>query len=42
MATIEKRGAYQFRAKIRRRGLKDTRTFESYREAQDWALEEEG
>lgn len=42
MATIEKRGPYQYRVKIRRRGQKSTKTFESYQEAENWALEQEG
>lgn len=42
MATIEKRGPYQYRVKIRRRGQTVTQTFESHQAAQEWALEQEG
>ena len=42
MATIEERGPYQFRVKIRRRGRSVTRTFETKSEAQQWARVEEG
>lgn len=38
MATIEKRGPYQFRAKIRKQGYKTvTKTFNSRKEAEKWA-----
>jgi integrase len=37
MATIEERGPYQFRVKIRRNGVSETKTFETRREAEDWA-----
>ena len=42
MATIEYRGECQYRAKIRRNGANLTRTFESYSEAEGWALRMEG
>lgn len=42
MAAIETRGDFQYRVKIRRRGITLTRTFESLREAQNWARVEEG
>jgi len=42
MATIEQRGPYQFRVKIRRRGVKETRTFETRAEAETWARIMEG
>lgn len=42
MATIEQRGPFQFRVKIRRGGITESRTFESRREAQEWALVTEG
>lgn len=42
MATIEKRGPFQFRAKIRRRGRSVSRTFETKSEAEQWARVEEG
>jgi integrase len=42
MATIEYRGECQYRAKIRRKGVSRTRTFESYQEAEEWALRTEG
>jgi hypothetical protein len=37
MATIEARGPYQFRAKVRRNGVVQTKTFETRRAAEDWA-----
>ncbi|MDA3785901.1 MAG: Arm DNA-binding domain-containing protein, partial [Deltaproteobacteria bacterium] len=38
MATIEKRGPYQFRAKVRKFGYKPvTKTFNSRKEAEKWA-----
>jgi integrase len=37
MATIEQRGPHQFRAKIRRNGVSQTKTFETRRAAEDWA-----
>src|ERR1700733_11643486 len=42
MATIEQRGPYQFRVKIRRQGANQAPTFESRREAEDWARILEG
>lgn len=42
MATIDKRGDFQWRARVRRNGKAETRTFESYEAAQRWALELEG
>lgn len=42
MATIEQRGPFQFRVKIRRAGRTSTRTFEGLAEAQKWARIEEG
>jgi integrase len=42
MATIEERGPFQFRVKIRRNGVGDTRTFETRSEAEDWARVVEG
>ncbi|BAI70690.1 integrase/recombinase [Azospirillum sp. B510] len=42
MATIDKRGDYQWRARVRRNGKSETKTFESYEAAQRWALELEG
>lgn len=42
MATIEQRGYAQYRVKVRRRGVTRTKTFESLREAQNWARIEEG
>lgn len=42
MATIRKRGAYQFQAIIKRKGYANrVRTFESKRDAQQWARDEE-
>lgn len=41
MATIEKRGPYQFRVKIRLKGTSLTETFESRDAAEAWALEQE-
>jgi hypothetical protein len=40
MATIWERGPYQFR--VRRKGVSETRTFETLREAGDWARVIEG
>lgn len=38
MATITKRGDYQYQAKVRRKGFPtQTKTFERKRDAQDWA-----
>jgi hypothetical protein len=37
MATIEARGPYQFRAKVRRNGVVQTKTFEARRAAVDHA-----
>lgn len=42
MATIEERGPFQFRAKVRRNGISEARTFETKREAQEWARVMEG
>lgn len=42
MATIEERGPFQFRAKIRRRGRSVSRTFETKSAAEQWARIEEG
>ena len=42
MATIEHRGDYQYRVRIRRKGISVTRTFESYGAAEDWALRMDG
>lgn len=42
MATFEKRGDYQWRAKVRRQGhAQITRTFETRKDAEDWAREVE-
>lgn len=41
MATIEKRGPYQFRAKIRLKGISLTETFEYREAAEAWAAERE-
>lgn len=38
MASITKRGAYQYQAQVRRKGYPtQTRTFETKRDAEDWA-----
>lgn len=46
MATIDQRGPYQFRARVRRKAggktVTLTQTFESLKEAQDWAQIQEG
>ena len=42
MATIEERGPYQFRAKVRRGTVSRTRTFETRAEAERWAAILEG
>lgn len=42
MATIDKRGPYQWRARVRRDGKSLTKTFESYEAANEWALRLEG
>ena len=42
MATIERRGPHQFRVRIRRNGVTETRTFETRRAAEDWARTLEG
>jgi integrase len=42
MATIEERGPYQFRSRIRRKGISDTRTFETRTAAEEWARVMEG
>lgn len=42
MASIEKRGPYQYRVKVRRKGVSETRTFDSLKEAEDWARIMEG
>ncbi len=42
MATIEKRGEFQYQARIRKAGFPpQTRTFETYKEAYEWAVETE-
>jgi len=42
MATIEKRGPYQFRAKIRKKGFKPvSRTFTYLKDAREWAKQKE-
>jgi integrase len=42
MATIEERGPCQFRVKIRRKNVTQTRTFETRKQAEDWARVVEG
>ncbi len=42
MATIDQRGPYQFRARVRRNGITETRTFETKAEAEKWAAILEG
>ncbi len=42
MATVWKRGPYQFCARVRRKGVSETETFETRREAEDWARVLEG
>ena len=42
MATIDQRGPYQFRARVRRNGITETRTFETRAEAEKWAAILEG
>lgn len=42
MATITKRGPYQYRAEVRRKGVRLSETFETYDEASDWATVQEG
>jgi integrase len=42
MATIWKRGPYQFCVRVRRNGVSETKTFETGREADDWARIIEG
>jgi integrase len=42
MASIWKRGSYQFCARIRRNGFSETKTFETKTEAQNWARLTEG
>jgi len=42
LATIEERGPYQFRVKIRRKGVTQTKTFETWAEADRWARIVEG
>jgi integrase len=42
MATIEERGPCQFRVKIRRKNITQTRTFETRKEAEAWARVIEG
>lgn len=37
MATIQKRGPWQWQAKVRKKGVRTTRTFETKAEAEDWA-----
>lgn len=41
MATIENRGQYQYRAKVRKRGVSLSETFESREAAEAWAAERE-
>ena len=42
MATIQKRGEYQYQVEIRRKGYpRQTRTFESKAQAEAWAREQE-
>lgn len=42
MATIEDRGDFQYRVRIRRKGVSRSKTFETYREAEEWALRMDG
>jgi integrase len=42
MATIEERGDFQYRVKIRLRGVRLTQTFERLRDAQEWVRIQEG
>lgn len=42
MSTIEKRRNGQYRAKVRRYGISQTKTFETRRAAEDWATQVEG
>jgi hypothetical protein len=42
MATIWKRGPYQFCVRVRRNGVSQTKTFETQREAESWARLVEG
>lgn len=42
MATIEQRGPHQFRARVRRNSVSQTKTFETRRAAEDWARILEG
>ena len=42
MATVWKRGPYQFCVRVRRNGVSETKTFEARREAEDWARIIEG
>jgi hypothetical protein len=42
MATIEQRGPYQFRAKVRRKGVTQTKTFDYRTKAEEWARVVEG
>lgn len=42
MSTIEKRKNGQYRAKVRRYGISETRTFKTRRAAEDWANQVEG
>ena len=42
MASIDERGPYQFRARIRRNGVIETKTFETRAEAERWAAILEG
>jgi integrase len=42
VATIDRRGDYQWRARVRRNGKTLTKTHETYEAAQKWALELEG
>lgn len=42
MATITKRGPYQYRVEIRRKGIRLSETFETHAEAEKWATIQEG
>lgn len=42
MATIWERGPYQFCVRVRRKGVSETRTFETRREAEEWSRIMEG
>ena len=36
MATVTKRGSWQWQAKVRKKGISTTKTFETKAEAEDW------